>query len=93
MIMLFIQIASRASNGNQMVVAAHMEIASPSIKDAIEQCVEAGCNSLIIAPYFLSNGRHIQQDIPAIVAEASKDLQGIECVIADPIGTSFSSDI
>lgn len=39
-----------------------------------------------MAPYFLSQGRHIQQDIPALVAEALSHHPGVECVIADPIG-------
>jgi len=40
----------------------------------------------VIAPYFLSRGRHVQQDIPAIVKEAAARHPGVECVVADPIG-------
>ncbi|PNG99739.1 hypothetical protein TSOC_014477 [Tetrabaena socialis] len=38
------------------------------------------------APYFLSRGRHIQQDIPLLVAQAAEAHPGLSCVIADPIG-------
>ena len=76
----------RKANGEQLVVAAHMEIASPSIAEAVDTCVQAGYKSLVIAPYFLSNGRHIQQDIPALVAEAQANHSDLHCVIADPIG-------
>lgn len=42
---------------------------------------------VVVAPYFLSKGRHIQQDIPALVAAARKQLPpGVSCVIAEPIG-------
>ena len=67
-------------------MAAHMEIAKPSIADAIEQCSAAGYKRVVVAPYFLSSGRHIQQDIPALVAEALEAHPDVECSVADPIG-------
>jgi hypothetical protein len=50
------------------------------------RCVEAGASRVVIAPYFLSRGRHIQEDIPALVAAAQQQFPGIDCSIADPIG-------
>ena len=73
----------------EMAVAAHMEIASPSIKEAVAQCVQKGCDEVIVAPYFLSQGRHIQQDIPALVAEAKAEHPDLRCIIADPIGAHY----
>ena len=70
----------------QLAVAAHMEIASPSIKEAVAQCAMQGYKQIIIAPYFLSQGRHIQQDIPALVAEAQAEHPDLACIIAEPIG-------
>jgi len=63
-----------------------MEIASPSIAEAIAKCAADGFGKVVVAPYFLSQGRHIRQDIPALVAEAVSHHPGLECVIADPIG-------
>ncbi|PNH00191.1 Sirohydrochlorin cobaltochelatase [Tetrabaena socialis] len=59
--------------GHDIVEIAHMEIAEPTIEQAV-------------APYFLSRGRHIQQDIPLLVAQAAEAHPGLSCVIADPIG-------
>jgi hypothetical protein len=50
------------------------------------RCVEAGASRVVIAPYFLSRGRHIQDDIPALVAAAQQQFPGISCSIAEPIG-------
>ncbi len=37
--------------------------------------------------HFTHRGRHIQEDIPALVTAAREQLPaGVECVIADPIG-------
>ncbi|GLC71682.1 hypothetical protein PLESTF_001149000 [Pleodorina starrii] len=72
--------------GQEIVEIAHMEIASPSIEDAVGRCAARGARTVVIAPYFLSRGRHIQEDIPALVAEAQSRHPGLTCVIADPIG-------
>lgn len=71
---------------HRIVEPAHMEIAEPSIAQAIGRCVEAGASRVVVAPYFLSRGRHIQDDIPAMVAAAREQYPGITCSIAEPIG-------
>ena len=63
-----------------------MELASPSIADAVAKCAAAGAKEVIIAPYFLSKGRHIQEDIPALVAEAQQQHPDLHCMVAEPIG-------
>ena len=63
-----------------------MEIAKPTIADAVGKCASAGATTIIIAPYFLSRGRHIQEDIPALVAAAQQQHPGVKCIVADPIG-------
>lgn len=76
----------RESHSCEAAFAAHMEIASPSIADSIAQCAAEGFDRVVVAPYFLSQGRHIQQDIPALIAAALTHHPGLECVIAAPIG-------
>lgn len=72
--------------GHKIVEVAHMEIAEPSILQAVAKCVERGATSIVIAPYFLSRGRHIQTDIPALVEEARVEFPDVKCTLADPIG-------
>lgn len=74
------------------VQKAHMEIARPSILDAVRVCVEEhGAQEIVVAPYFLSKGRHIQEDIPYLVKEAEaivREESGLDvvCVVAEPLG-------
>ena len=63
-----------------------MELARPSIADAVGKCAAAGARKVVVAPYFLSRGRHITEDIPALVASAQADHPGVQCVVANPIG-------
>lgn len=65
---------------------AHMEIAAPSVKDAVGSCVDKGAEVVVVAPYFLSRGRHILEDIPALVEGAQAEYKDVRCIIADPIG-------
>ncbi|KAA8499206.1 Sirohydrochlorin ferrochelatase, chloroplastic [Porphyridium purpureum] len=58
------------------VFPAHMEIAPPSIQDSMREAVlNHRAEHVVVLPFFLSRGRHIQQDIPALVADAVNCLQ------------------
>ncbi|KAL4422405.1 hypothetical protein ABPG75_008602 [Micractinium tetrahymenae] len=76
----------RRVTGRPLVEVAHMELAEPTIEQAVARCVAAGASRVIVAPYFLSRGRHVQHDIPDLVAAAAAAHPGVECVIAEPIG-------
>jgi sirohydrochlorin ferrochelatase len=53
---------------------------------AAGRCVAAGATHVVVAPYFLSRGRHIQDDIPALVADARAQHPGVQFSVAAPIG-------
>lgn len=63
-----------------------MELAEPSIQAAVDKCVEQGAKSLIFHPYFLSRGRHVNEDIPNLVKVAMERHQGIMYTITKPLG-------
>jgi sirohydrochlorin ferrochelatase len=44
-----------------------LELAEPSISDAINQQIQIGANEIVISPYFLSNGNHVSRDIPTLI--------------------------
>ena len=70
----------------QIVEAAHMEMASPSIADAYQRCVAQGAKHIICHPFFLSPGRHVQEDIPSLMREASLQHPGVTYAITAPLG-------
>ena len=79
------------SPDHYVVRAAHMEIAAPSIEDGIRDLVETeGVGRIVCHPYFLSPGRHVQEDIPQLVAEAIEALGvTVPIVTTDPVGSSL----
>lgn len=81
----FVQLFA-AHSSLRVIEPAHMELAKPSIADALGRCVDRGANHLIISPYFLSPGRHWDQDIPNLAAEAAAKHLGVTFQVTHPIG-------
>ncbi len=50
------------------VIAGFLELAAPSIPEAIEAAIAGGATEVRVLPWFLSAGRHVSEDIPAQVA-------------------------
>jgi sirohydrochlorin ferrochelatase len=65
---------------------AHMELASPTVAEAIDTCVAEGVEEVIAHPYFLGPGRHATEDIPRLVAEAAARHQGLRYRVTEPLG-------
>lgn len=76
----------KRSTGVEIVEPAHMELAAPSIADAFGNAVAAGARSIVVAPFFLAPGRHMQEDIPRLAAEAAALHQGVSHLVAAPMG-------
>lgn len=67
---------------------AFLELAQPSIAEAIDQCVQQGATEIVLLPYFLSAGRHVQQDIPQEVAIKQSQYPHIEIHITPYLGAA-----
>ncbi len=63
--------ARRFGDKYEIVEAAHMEIAEPSIATAYDRCVARGATKIVCCPFFLGPGKHWTQDIPRLVATAA----------------------
>ena len=68
-----------------VVRPAHMELASPSIGEAFDALVEAGCATIVCHPFFLSQGRHVREDVPALLDEAASR-HNIPYSLTPPLG-------
>ena len=69
-----------------LVAAAHMEIAPPDLAAAFAALVAQGAKRILILPYFLSDGRHLTQDIPQLAAAAAANHPGITYSIGSALG-------
>jgi sirohydrochlorin ferrochelatase len=76
----------QAASGFAIVEPAHMELADPSIDTAFSKCVSRGATTVVVFPYFLSPGRHWNDDIPRLAAAAAKKHAGIRYLVTAPFG-------
>lgn len=65
---------------------AFLEIESPSIPEGIDRCVAKGASMIIVTLNFLNAGRHVNEDIPAIVQDSTKRYPHIKFTLSRPIG-------
>jgi sirohydrochlorin ferrochelatase len=70
-----------------IVEPAHMEIAEPTIAQGFARCVQQGASIIVAHPFMLAPGRHVQEDLPRLVAEAAASYQGVQFVLAPPLGS------
>lgn len=76
------------NNPNMIVRHAHMEIAQPSIPEALQSLLAADVDEIVCHPYFLSPGRHVKEDIPEIVQSAVDSLNiTVPIVTTEPVGS------
>ena len=72
--------------GYKIVEPAHMEIASPDMATAMDQCVRQGARYIVIHPWFLGPGRHWREHIPGLAAEAARPYPQVAYVVTEPLG-------
>ena len=85
--MLFDMIAQyRAVTGVTVVEGAHMELADPTLEDAVHACLQQGAKRIVVHPYFLAPGRHSTGDIPAMVNEVAAAHPDIPFHVSKPLG-------
>lgn len=60
-----------------IVEACFLEIATPSIQDGIQSCIENDASEILIMPYFLAAGMHVIVDIPTIVDKERLKHKGV----------------
>lgn len=71
---------------NAIVEPSHMELAHPSVEEGFARCVEQGAKMVVVHPFMLAPGRHVQEDLPRLISEAAAFHPGVQFVIAGPLG-------
>lgn len=76
-----------AADVDVAVAPAFLELAEPSIGDAIDTAVASGAARVLVLPYFLHPGRHLLEDIPTIVDDAAARHDGVEVAMLGSFGS------
>lgn len=77
--------AKMAASGDLEVEAAFLELGQPDLAGAARCLVERGAGRIVVIPYFLTLGTHMQRDLPGLVHEASARNGNIEMQVTSPL--------
>jgi sirohydrochlorin ferrochelatase len=77
--------AQMAASGQHMVEPAFLEIGQPDLTAATGLIIARGARRIVVIPYFLTLGTHMQRDLPRLARDASQTHGGIEIQITSPL--------
>lgn len=78
------QLAARGDH--DYVQAAFLELAEPNITQGAERCVREGAERVILLPYFLSAGVHVQRDLTEACRLLSERYANVQFKLAPALG-------
>jgi sirohydrochlorin ferrochelatase len=73
------------AGGFDHVEAAFLELGRPDLEGAVALLAARGLRRIVIIPYFLTLGIHLERDLPAIVDRIAQTYQRLELVTTPPL--------
>jgi sirohydrochlorin ferrochelatase len=67
------------------VEAAFLELGQPDLAGAVVRMVAEGVRHIVVIPYFLTLGIHLERDLPALVAQLMAAHPGVEIRVTKPL--------
>jgi sirohydrochlorin ferrochelatase len=71
--------------GFELVEAAFLEQGKPDLAEAVARLAARGASRILVVPYFLTLGLHLQRDLPRIVADIARIQSGVEIRVTPPL--------
>jgi sirohydrochlorin ferrochelatase len=76
----------RELSGFDIVEVSFREQHLPNIQQGIDACVAKGAERIVLVPYFLYLGAHVQEDLPEELSEARKRHPQVEMLMGKHLG-------
>ncbi|MFT7621128.1 MAG: sirohydrochlorin ferrochelatase [Myxococcota bacterium] len=70
--------------------AAFLELATPTLPDAVGYLIEQGATEVVVLPMFLNRGRHVTRDVPGLQAQATTRFPDIPIRVLPHLGDGDS---
>lgn len=77
----------KAKSRCELVEIASLQFNKPDLPKALHSVIAQGAQKIVIVPFFLYNGIHLQEDIPAVINEEKTKNPGVEIILANHLGT------
>jgi len=76
--------AAAEAGGFELAEVAFLE-AQPSLSEAVARLVDGGASRILVVPYFLTLGIHLQRDLPGMLAELARIHTRVELRATAPL--------
>jgi sirohydrochlorin ferrochelatase len=67
------------------VEAAFLELGQPDLEGAAARLADRGVKRIIVIPYFLTLGLHMERDLPVLIERISLIHNGLEIAVTPPL--------
>jgi sirohydrochlorin ferrochelatase len=71
--------------GWQVYEAAFLGGGEPNLPRAVEMLESRGVSKIIVIPYFLTFGTHLERDLPALIADCRTAHPGLQIEVTAPL--------
>lgn len=83
---LVLMAGSLRNEGFPKVEVSYLELAPPTIQEGGAACVGPGIQTVLMLPYFLSAGVHVQRDLEEARIQLESCHPGVRFILAKPLG-------
>ena len=74
-----------AATGQHVAEAAFLELGQPDLAGATRRLISRGAKRIVVIPYFLTLGTHMQRDLPRLARDSSRANGDIEIQVTSPL--------
>jgi sirohydrochlorin ferrochelatase len=74
-----------AAGGFATVETAFLELGEPSLEGAVEALVARGVHDILVVPYFLTLGIHLERDLPSIINRLAGRFRSVKIRASAPL--------
>lgn len=69
----------------ELVEAAFLELGRPNLEEAVTGLAEKGVGHVVVVPYFVTLGLHVERDLPRLVEDISLRYNSLRISVAPPL--------
>jgi sirohydrochlorin ferrochelatase len=73
------------AGGLEYVQAAFLELGSPDLEGAVALLAAKEVSRIVVVPYFLTLGLHMERDLPRLFSDISLKYKHIDVILAPPL--------
>lgn len=70
----------------EIVEVASLQFNKPDLPEALGSVIKAGATKIVIVPFFLYNGIHMQKDIPEVISAEKIKNPEVDIILANHLG-------